>query len=156
MFKEDIEGFRVLLNELSFSKLEDSLMGKPFSEMEDILYRLAYNPETDESNLLVYTFLQQTLYKKETSIIHLSISRLMGFILNHIDKAESIGLFHGLRAAELDPDNLDIKEYLIYYNHIPEKLLNDDDAIKLALEVIKLRPESKVAHITLSKTNFSH
>jgi len=155
MYNVDVESYRKLLNELNFNKLEEILMEKTFPEMEDILYRLAYNPETDESNLLVYTFLQRILYKKESSLIHLSISRLMGFILNHIDKAELIGLFHGLRAAELDPDNIDIKEYLIYFNHIPEKLLSDNDAVRFALEVVKFRPDSKVAQITLAKVNYS-
>jgi len=78
----------------------------------------------------------------------------MRFILNHIDKADSIGLIHGLRPAELEPDNINLKEYLIYFNHIPEKLVNDSDAVKLAFDVIKLRPDSKVAQITLAKINF--
>ena len=39
-------------------------------------------------------------------------------------------------------------------DHIPERLLSDNEAIKLALEIIKLRPESKVAQMTLSKIKY--
>lgn len=146
-----IEHYSELLNTLEFRKLAKILSAKPFVEMEDILYRLAYNPKTEESNLLVYTFMQSMMYKQETSAIHLSLSRLMGSILNHIEHAEQIGLYHGLKALELDPDNVVIKEYLLYYNHIPERLLDDADAIKLAKEIVKVNPDSKAAAMTLGK-----
>jgi hypothetical protein len=150
---DTIEQYGELLNALEFGKLEKILSAKPFKEMEDILYRLAYNPNTEESNLLVYTFMQNMMYKQESSTIHLSLSRLMGSILNHIEHAEQIGLYHGLRALELDPDNLAIKEYLLYYNHIPERLLADDKAIALAHEIVKVNPSSKAAAMTLGKLN---
>ncbi len=87
---DTIEQYGELLNALEFGKLEKILSAKPFKEMEDILYRLAYNPNTEESNLLVYTFMQNMMYKQESSTIHLSLSRLMGSILNHIEHAEQI------------------------------------------------------------------
>jgi hypothetical protein len=112
---------------------------------------LAYDSATDQSNLLVYTFLLTMIAKNETSEIQLLTSRLMGITLNHIDKAELIGLYHGLRSAELDPENASILEYLLYFNHIPEKVLNDDMAIYFAEKVIKKNPNSSASKMTLSK-----
>lgn len=151
MDKKGTDFFKSLLNDLKFDELESELRLKPFAEMEDILYQIAYNPDTGESNLLVYTFMQKLISKTETWQIHISISRLMGSILNFIDKAELIGLYHGWRALELNPNNAEIMEYLLYYNHIPEKLLKDNDAIKLAEKVILKKPESLAALMTLSK-----
>ncbi|MNE85848.1 hypothetical protein D3C80_1828910 [compost metagenome] len=76
----------------------------------------------------------------------------MGQILNHInDKTELIGLYHGLRAHKLNPDNAEIMEYLLYFNHIPERLLDDSTAIQLASKVVKVKPESFAAMMTLAK-----
>lgn len=144
--------YNQLLDDLKFDELEEILIAKPFEEMQDILYGLAYDPDTGNYNLLVYTFVQHLLYKKETWQLHLFISQLIGQILNHIDeKAESIGLYHGLRAHKLNPDNAEIMEYLLYFNHIPERLLDDSTAIQLASKVVKVKPESLAAMMTLSK-----
>jgi len=151
MVNEEIDHLEKLLNGLEFDELERLLTNRPFVEIEDILYQLAYNPVKDKSNLLVYTFMQKLLSNNETARLHMSVSRLMGLILNHIDNAESIGLFHGLRAAQLDPDNVDIMEYLLYYNHIPERLLEDEVAIEFAQKIILIRPQSKAAMLTLAK-----
>lgn len=91
------------------------------------------------------------LIRDETADTHFLISKIMGSTLNFMPNAELIGLYHGIKAAALSPNEIDIKEYLLYYNHIPEKILSDDDAIKLALEIIKSRPESIAAQMTLSK-----
>jgi hypothetical protein len=147
----DIDEYKRLFDNFKFDDLEKIFLGLSSQEMEDILNQLAYNPITDESNLLVYTFLLMIIGKNETSKTHLIASRLMGTILNHIDNAENIGLYHGLKAAELDPENIDILEYLLYFNHIPEKVLNDDIAISFAQKIIKENPNSLAAKMTLSK-----
>ncbi|RKR83505.1 hypothetical protein BDD43_3715 [Mucilaginibacter gracilis] len=138
-----------LLNGLEFDKLEQKLMEMPFNVMEDIINRLAYDSVKEESNLLVYTFLYYLLCKHETSELHFLISKLMGVTLNHIRNAESIGLYHGLQASRLDPDNIDILEYLLYYNQIPEKPLSDKIAISFAKQIIDKRPQSVAAKMRI-------
>ncbi len=145
----DINYYKTQLNELEFTKLEKEFMQKPINEVEDILNMLAYDPVNDENNLLVYTFLQYLIIKQESSELHLLTSKLMAVTLNHVDKAELIGLYHGLQASKLDPDNIDILEYLLYFNQIPEKLLNDTTAITFAKTIIDKRPESLVAKMRL-------
>jgi len=141
--------FKDLLNRLEFIELEQKLMGKPFSEMEEILNGLAFDHITEESNLLVYTFLCHLLYKHETSKMQLLTSKLMGITLNHINNAELIGLYHGLEASRLEPDNIDILEYLLYYNQLPEKPLSDKIAISFAKQIIDKRPQSMAAKMRL-------
>jgi len=155
MDNQSMHNYAELLEGMKFGELEEALSVLLLNEKEDVLNLLAYNSVTDEGNLLVYTFLSSILIQEEVASTHLLISKIMGLTLNFMPKAELIGLYHGVKASQLDPCNIDIKEYLIYYNHIPEKLLSDSEAVKLALEIIKLRPESKVAQMTLSKINFS-
>jgi hypothetical protein len=140
-----------LLNSLEFDKLEEELLKVPAENMEGMLNGLAYDSITDQNNLLVYTYLLSRIAKNETPQIHLLTSRIMGVTLNHIDKAELIGLYHGLRAAELDAENVNISEYLLYFNHIPERVLNDEMAVYFAEKVIKKNPNSLAAKMTLSK-----
>ena len=141
--------YKNLLNRLEFIELEQVLMQKSFSETEDILNILSFDQVEQESNLLVYTFLCYLICKHETSKLHLLTSKLMGITLNHIDKAESIGLYHGLQASRLDPENIDILEYLLYYNQIPEKLLSDKSAISFAKKIIDRHPQSMAAKMRL-------
>lgn len=141
-----------LLNTFQFDTLEKALSELPFEEMDDMLNQLACNTTTDESNLLVYTFLLTMLAKNETSKLHLLTSRLMATSLNYINQAENIGLYHGLRALELDPENINICEYLLYFNHIPERLLDNATAISLAKRVLEKNPGSLAAKITLPIT----
>ena len=75
----------------------------------------------------------------------------MGVTLSHVDNAELIGLYHGLRAAKMDSENVNISEYLLYFNHIPEKVLDDELAIKFAEKVIAKNPNSMAAKMTLAK-----
>ncbi|MGN6638215.1 MAG: hypothetical protein ACTHJ8_04830 [Mucilaginibacter sp.] len=117
--------------------------------MEDILNMLAFEQVNEESNLLVYTFLNYLLCKDETSELHLLTSKLMGITLNHIENAELIGLYHGLQASRLSPDNVDILEYLLYFNQIPERLLSDEIAISFAKKIIDKRPQSMAAKMRL-------
>ena len=147
----NINYYRELLNSFRFNELEQLLTEMPSFEMQDILYELAYDQVTEDVNMLVYTFCQTLLHRKESASLHLSLSNLMGMFLNHVHNAESVGLYHGLRAGELEPENIDILEFLLYYNHIPEKLLADDIAVAFARKFISQRPDSLAAQITLSK-----
>ncbi len=149
MGTSNISHYKELLNHLAFDKLEEELLTKSLSEMEDILNQIAYDRHTGEGNYLVYSFLMMVMVKKETSEMHLLISRLMGTILVGFNQAEKIGLYHGLRAADLDPENIDLLEYLLYFNHIPEKPLEDSKAFFFAKKVIGKYPDSLAAKMTL-------
>ncbi|MXV14178.1 hypothetical protein [Hufsiella ginkgonis] len=151
MKDNDLKTYRQMLDALQFKELEYALGKLSFGDRKDAIHLLAYNSDTDESNLTIYTFLQSLLYKHESVEVHFFASQVMAFTLNHVDKAELIGLFHALRASELDPQDADILEYLLYFNHIPEKLLGDGKAIEIAKQVILKKPESKAAQLTLAK-----
>jgi hypothetical protein len=145
----EISIYKNLLNKLEFIELEQELLKRPFDEMEGILNGLAFDHIKEESNLLVYSFLCHLICRHETSKLHLLTSKLMGITLNHINNAELIGLYHGLQSARLDTDNIDILEYLLYYNQIPEKLLSDKIAISFAKKIIDKRPQSMAAKMRL-------
>jgi hypothetical protein len=145
--------YKKLLNDFKFDDLNEELLKKSQKEMKDILNQLACDPSTDECNLLVYTFLSVLIGKKESVQLQLLTSSIMATSLNLIHKSEKIALYHGLRALELDHDNIDTMEYLLYFNHLPSRLLDDSLAIDFATKILKKNPNSKAALITLPITN---
>jgi hypothetical protein len=145
----NIDFFKELLNDFKFDDLEVELLKRPRKEMEDILNQLACNPITDECDLLIYTFLSWLLAKKESVYLQLLTSSIMATSLNLINQSEKIAFYHGLRALELEPDNIDTMEYLLYFNHLPLKLLDNSRAISFAKEILKKNPNSKAATMSL-------
>ncbi|HTD41353.1 MAG TPA: hypothetical protein VK671_12080 [Mucilaginibacter sp.] len=144
-----VEFYKELLNDFKFDDLYIELSQKSDKELQDILSQLACDPITDECNLLVYTFLCFLIAKGETSNLQLLTSTIMATSLNLIDKSEKIALYHGLRALEMDPDDINIMEYLLYFNHMPSRLLDNSLAIDFAKRILKENPNSMAARITL-------
>lgn len=65
-------------------------------------------------------------------------------ILNHVEGGESIGLYHALEAHKLKPLDADTLEIILYYNHIPEKILTDELAVYYAKLLLTIKPDSLV------------
>lgn len=137
--------FKESLERLDFQPLDNLYKERDFDFFEQVLYNLAFNPESGESNLFVYTYMLRLINSHNNWRIHLSISRLMGVILNHLDGAELIGLYHALEANKLKPMDENILEIILYYNHIPEKILNDSDANIYSSQLLKINPLNKIA-----------
>lgn len=53
----------------------------------------------------------------------------MGMILNHINGCELIGLYHAIEADKLKPMDANILESILYFNHIPEKIFTNEEAV---------------------------
>jgi|GEM_PF-2337958 len=131
---------------LNFEPLDKLANELDFEEFEQVLYGIAYDEVSGYSNIFVYTYLLRMLGGKyDDWRIHLSISRLMGMILNHLDGGESIGLYHALEAHKLKPLDAGILEIILYYNHIPEKILTDEEALIYSKRLLLVKPNSDIA-----------
>lgn len=142
----ELKNLETSLKELNLNPLDSLFNSMDFEEFEPVLYRLAYNPESGNSNFFIYTYMLRLLGGKESDWrIHLSISRLMGVILNHIDGCELIGLYHAKEADKLKPMDANILETILYYNHIPEKILTDEEALIYSKKLLMVKPNSDIA-----------
>lgn len=146
MNKIELEYLDTNLRRLNFDPLDSLFNNVAFEEFEQILYGLAYDLDSGDGNLMIYTYMLRLLkHNKDDWRIHLSVSRLMGMILNHIDGCESIGLYHAIEADKLKPMDPNILEIILYYNHIPEKILTDKDAVIYTQKLIAVKPNSDIA-----------
>ncbi len=75
----ELKNLETSLKELNLNPLDSLFNSIDFEEFEQVLYRLAYNPENGDVNFFIYTYMLRLLGGKEDDWrIHLSISRLMG------------------------------------------------------------------------------
>lgn len=99
----------------------------------------------DEDDLSLYDFVVEIIQREETARWHEVASLLLSQPLCHHVGAYERSFSHALRAAELDPDDIRLKEYVLFFQVIPEKLLSDEEAERLALHILNVSPSSHVA-----------
>jgi hypothetical protein len=80
-------------------------------EQDEILSLIAY----DNDSILMYTFLCYLISEKNTSYMHHLTSLIMSTALCHIQGAYQCAYYHARKALELSPENVDLKEYLLFF-----------------------------------------
>lgn len=120
---------RSLLNELSQKDLED----------------LLFVMGCDEGSITVYAFVCFLIRENETVQLHLLASKLLNIAFCHLEGAYQSSLYHTLRAIELCPDDIALKEALLFFNIIPEKIISNEKAKKIAQEILQIKPDSAPA-----------
>lgn len=136
--KTRLEKLIISLNFTEAKALVDSLNKV---ELENYMLELCYESE----NILYYSFVFDMLKSKETSFIHYIASIILSQPLCHIEGAYQAAFYHAKKAVELDEGDIELKEYLLFFNDIPDKLLSNQEAKILAEEIINLNPKSEVA-----------
>lgn len=103
----------------------------------------------DTDNLAVYEIVCNLIQVEQTAELEEAASLLMSQPFCHHPHAYERAYEHAKRAVELDTRRIDLKEYLLFFNTIPDKLMTDAEANDLAIEILKLRPSSQVAKLHL-------
>lgn len=89
--------------------------------------------------------------ENETPAKHEIAALLMSGPLCFYKDAYSVGLFHARKLLALDPNNYKNKEFLLLFHDIPERLIQKEEAIKLAQDILEIEPSNFVAHRILRK-----
>lgn len=119
-----------------------------FSVLSDLLHELAY----DSGDLICYTFVNFLIYSQgESSNLHHLASSLLSHPLCYIEGAYKSALLHSRRASELSPEDVGLKEYLLFFHIIPDELVSREEAIAIANMVLQTEPSSEVAKDILSR-----
>ncbi|WP_044896516.1 hypothetical protein [Bacillus alveayuensis] len=126
-------------------RLVESIDFKTFSE--EILYN-AYN----NCSIIYYSFLNYLLIENETSKIHDLAFSLLVNPLSHLEGAYNSALYHALRSVELtNRKDVGSLENLLFLNTIPDKLISDEEAIKICKEILKLDNKNELAKESLNE-----
>lgn len=111
----------------------------------DVFLQVAF----DTDDLAVYKIVCDLLQVEQTADWEETASLLMSQPFCHHPHAYERAFEHAKRAVELDDSRVDLKEYLLFFNALPDKLMTDDEASELATEILKLRATSQVAKMHL-------
>lgn len=130
-----------LILSCEFELAQDIAIPADYKSVEDALLQLAY--ETDE--LTIYSFVCSLLIKSQSAQWHYLASLLLSQPLCHIDGAYRAAYYHAKMASRLSPFDSTLKEYLLFFWEIPDKLLTDTEAARIAAEILEAVPNSEIA-----------
>ncbi|EFM08899.1 conserved hypothetical protein [Paenibacillus curdlanolyticus YK9] len=109
--------------------------------LDNLITELAY----EMLDVSVYSFICYQLMKNETSDLHVLAATVLIGPLSLLEGAYASSLFHVRRAIELDSADVLIKELLLLLNLVPDKVVEDEEAKKVAGEILHHDPENKAA-----------
>ena len=103
----------------------------------------------DTDDLAIYEIVCNQIQVEQTADWEETASLLMSQPVCHHPHAYERAYELAKRAVELDSSRIDLKEYLLFFNAIPDKLMTDEETNELATEILKLRPTIQVAKLHL-------
>ena len=129
-----------LINCGKYEECENICQNLNFPEIKDYFLKQAYVT----SSFSLYSFVVYMVTKTDDNRWHdLALSLVIG-PLCFIEGAYSIGLFHARQLVKKDFCVKNLVQVLFFYT-IPEKLINKDEALEIANQVLKLDPNNQVA-----------
>ena len=126
------------ITESEFEKAEEFCRQLNVAELSGILDELAWEKE----DVSVYLFLEYLLLKNECADYHRIAADLLQGVLCFLGGAYWVAYRHTRRALELEPENDRNKESLLSFYDIPDKILSMEEALKVAEEVLREKPDS--------------
>jgi len=145
----------VIIRNYSIPKLW-SFLSNFIVENKDIM--IIGKEEVHRLPLSIYSFIwfliEDTRDKKIKSEYHGIISELLTLDLNTFHHAESLAVFHAREALKLDRRNIKLKNWFLSLFRMPDTkgYISKEEAIKTAKEVLRKKPNSKIAREILELT----
>ena len=118
-----------------------------YEELRNMLLDIGYN----KGNICSYAFTCYLLLEKEIVPYHYLASEILNHAFPHLIGGYESSLYHIRRALELCPNDIDLKENLLFFNKIPGKVLSDEEAKKIAQEILQIKPTSRAAQRILQQ-----
>jgi len=116
-------------------------------EIHDIIY---FNIADRTESLSVYGFTEY-MFKKTGNTVWLSLSvSIMAYILCCMEGAYAVGIFHARELVSLEK-NIDNLILLLSFYGLPEHLMDDEEAKKVAKEILALDTNNKEALAVLDE-----
>lgn len=110
----------------------------PIEEATDVLIDIAMS-----ANILSYAFVCALIMQKECVEHHL-IAVALNECACFMEGAYMLAFYHLTKIVQLS-DDIKYLEHLLFYNDIPEKILNDRDAKKVTSVILKRDPANEIA-----------
>jgi hypothetical protein len=120
-----------LINDAEYKTVFDLFSDANNAEIRDILLEIAYDTES----MSVLGFVVFALHNTNSEFwSDLAIEILLG-VFSYIEGAYSIAYYLSVKALKQNRSKENM-ERLLFFNKLPEKLLKDDEALKIKNEVL--------------------
>lgn len=132
-------------------ELEEKLLQGKYVDAEKICEKMdikdagnmIMNIAYDTENICVYSFVQYMIWKTERiEWMELAIDIMINPFC-FLEGAYSVALFY-LREVLRIKKNIENLERILFFYHIPEKLVGIEEAKKIAEEILKIEPTNKL------------
>ena len=143
VLKEIEEG---ILN-AQYEKVAKKFKNMSDEEIHDIIY---FNIADRTESLSVYGFTQY-MFRKTGNTVWLSLSvSIMAYVLCWMEGAYAVGIFHARELVSLEK-NIDNLILLLSFYGLPEHLMDDEEAEKVAKEILELDSNNETAISVLNE-----
>lgn len=142
--------FEMNLLQGKYGDAEKYIEKMAFDDVRDMIMTIAYNTE----NISIYGFIQYMIYTtKRAEWLELAIDVMLN-PLCFTEGAYSIALFHSRELLTITKSVKNLERILFFYNS-PEKLVDEEEAQRIAAEILSIEPENIVALGVQNKSNIS-
>ena len=118
---------------------------------ESQIIRILHYLTEQKTGILSYTFVNYLIQKHHSAFWHRVAACITSESLDHVSQGHKAGLYHSLKAIELNPDDYLLKEYaLSFYS---EGFMDKALAKEFAQAVLEKEPNNKLALKILNDAN---
>lgn len=131
---------KLKLKQGNYTEVEKACAGLQMVKIRDVMMEIAYETES----ISVYGFIQHMIQKLgKEDWIRLAIDILIN-PLCCMEGAYSLALFHARELLKMKKSIENLERILFFYN-IPEKLIDESEALCIAKEILGMEPNNKIA-----------
>ncbi|MFC0561437.1 hypothetical protein [Halalkalibacter alkalisediminis] len=139
--------------------LENYILSGCFNEAKDLYKKMDFKVfydnmleiTFDNTSIVNYSFIVNLLIEEEHAKLHDLAYLLLSQPLCHIEGAYVSAYYHAKKAAELtDYNEVGILENLLFLNSVPEKVVSDQEAQKIAKKILSLDQKNEAANELLN------
>ncbi len=135
-----IDIIKLKLEQGRYIEVEEICKEMEISKLRDMMMDIAYETES----ISVYGFIVHMKQKRESKEwLNLAVDIMLN-PLCIIEGAYSIALYHARELLSFDRNAQNLERILFFYN-IPERLVDEGEAYRIAEELLAIEPDNKVA-----------
>ncbi|MGE4258626.1 MAG: hypothetical protein AB7F19_04640 [Candidatus Babeliales bacterium] len=128
----------VLLNYAKFEEVRELVKDISLDQLFTMMTIISQQEQT----LTLYGYVVNLLLHQEIGVTHQLASRVLVELLNTIEGVYVSAYWHAKRAVELAPQEIEYKLWLLKFKTLPGDLLSNDEAVKLAHNIIDIDPDN--------------
>ncbi len=143
------------------NKIEKAIENNDFTTLERLVEKLSFNDlrnnlievAFNNKSMVLYSLVCILLTKNETTDLHYLAAEILSLPLCHFEGAYAAALFHTRKAIELDPNDTSLKEFLLFFHGVPDRLITNLEARSIIAEILESDSNNKTAKALLKRLN---